>query len=61
MSVKAPEIDLEDMRAYYIELCEEKQELLKEKNCTDTRIKSLEEEIDKIEILIEDEEIKQEV
>jgi predicted nuclease with TOPRIM domain len=57
--MKVPKIDLEDMREYYAELCKEKQELLKERNYTAIRMNSLEEEIDKIEILLENEELKQ--
>jgi hypothetical protein len=59
VKVKAPQIDVEDMRKYYAELCKEKQELLKEQNYAVMRVKSLEEEIDKVEILLEDEEQKQ--
>jgi predicted nuclease with TOPRIM domain len=58
--MKVPKIDLEDMRRYYAELCKEKQELLKERSYTAIRMNSLEEEIDKIEILLENEELKQE-
>lgn len=60
VKMKAPKIDLEDMREYYAELCKEKQELLKERSYTAIRMESLEEEIDKIEILLENEELKQE-
>jgi hypothetical protein len=59
--VKAPKIDLDDMHRYYSELKKEQDELLKEQSYTITRIKSLQEELDKVEILVEDAEMKQEM
>jgi len=59
--VKAPDIKIGDLRKYLKELQDEKKELVNDEKINSSCLNRVEEEIEKIEILIEDEVQKKQI